>query len=61
MVLEEKTYIIKVKDHKTGVMGCARLMFEKDIKVKLDQYFQYVRPKLVVPGKDCAKFVYTKW
>lgn len=49
---EDNVYIIQVKDHKTGVQGSANLMFEEVFKGHLDNYYQYIRPRLICKGKD---------
>ena len=44
--LVEGVYIVNVVDHKTGVGGTAKLMLEKDLKDRIQNYIDYIRPSI---------------
>ena len=37
-------YIVSVSEHKTGIGGTAKLMFKADLKIKVEEYINYIRP-----------------
>lgn len=45
-VMIDGVFVVSVTDHKTGVGGVARLMFNGDLKSKVENYISYIRPKL---------------
>lgn len=44
--------MIRVKDHKTGQQGSAKLTLDAYLQRKLKQYYTHIRPRLAMPGHD---------
>ncbi len=49
-------YVIKVHEHKTAQMGSAKLCLSPTNYKRAQAYFDYVRPKLALAGKDVPNF-----
>jgi hypothetical protein len=45
-------HVIAVRNHKTGIQGTAKLTLDQTLMDRLTQYYKYIRPLLVEPGKD---------
>lgn len=42
------TYVVNITNHKTGVGGVANLMFKDEVKQRVDDYLEYIRPHLIL-------------
>ena len=50
-VICDDIWVIRVHDHKTSKHGTAKLLMDPEMKGRVDDYFQLVRPKLAEPTR----------
>lgn len=51
-------FVVSVADHKTGISGPAKLMFEEELLARARQYQSMIRPLLVADGNNIPFFFY---
>ena len=50
-------YVVSVAEHKTGILGSARLVFDQDQYDRVNHYLEHVRPLMVQKGDIPELFV----